>query len=228
MTRAAALDPLIAACRARLARLRADRSPTGGAAAAAGWAGVPQEAACFRDGLVWRTEELGRCACDCYGRGDTVAAVILTRGVIEDTAALWYLKALMRRTLDAGPVQDRDVVEAAFMALLVGRKDGPHGAPRGVNVLTMLRHLEKDRPDFGTLYDALCEIAHPSGAGTAGAYGGLVDDGGTSAEAGHLAETGLGFLLRALDLFEALHAEVTALLPALAALWAALPDRPAR
>jgi hypothetical protein len=49
---------------------------------------TPFKALCYREGLIWRAEELARNACDCLERGDAVAGIILTRSVTETSAAV--------------------------------------------------------------------------------------------------------------------------------------------
>src|SRR5262249_6831390 len=49
----------------------------------------------LRGALMWRTEELARCACDLLTKGDVAAGILLTRGVIESAAFLWRLKELL-------------------------------------------------------------------------------------------------------------------------------------
>ena len=57
---------------------------------------IPFKALCYREGLIWRMEELSRSACDCYERGDAVAGITLTRSATETAAAAWFLYDLVK------------------------------------------------------------------------------------------------------------------------------------
>ena len=49
-----------------------------------------------REALIWRTEELARCACDMLERDDLAAGILLTRAVTESAAFVCRLNAAIR------------------------------------------------------------------------------------------------------------------------------------
>lgn len=127
--------------------------------------GTGYKAGCAAAALLWRAEELGRCARALLGGRDVGAALILTRALIETSAALWYLMRLVERNAEA---PDRDC-DDKVTRLLVGTKSDD-GMPDAINVLTMLGHAEKDVPQVEAAYAGLCEFAHPNWAGTGFVY----------------------------------------------------------
>lgn len=127
---------------------------------------IPFNALCAREGLLWRIEELGRAACDCYGRRDVVAAIVLTRAVVECAAALWHLMELVDHQVSKGIESD---LHQKVLALLLGQRLDPSGS-QAVNVLTMLGRINKAIPGVSHSYDLLSEYAHPNWSGTAGSY----------------------------------------------------------
>jgi hypothetical protein len=80
---------------------------------------IPFKAECCRAALIWRVEELGRCACDSAEKRDIVAAMVLSRSAIETGCALWHLKELVERQIENGVQPDLD---DSIMRLLVCSK----------------------------------------------------------------------------------------------------------
>jgi hypothetical protein len=126
---------------------------------------IPFKAECCRAALIWRVEELGRCACDSSEKGDIVAAMVLSRSAIETACALWHLKELVERQIENGVQLDLD---DSIMRLLVGSKI-PGGEVKAVNVLSFIDRVEKSLP-IRRLYDGLSEFAHPNFDGAGGAF----------------------------------------------------------
>ena len=81
---------------------------------------IPFKVLCCQAGLIWRVEELGRCACDSSEKADIVAAMVLSRSAIETACALWHLKELVERQIENGVQPDLD---DSVMRLLVGGRN---------------------------------------------------------------------------------------------------------
>jgi hypothetical protein len=126
---------------------------------------IPFKALCCRAGLLWRFDELGRAACDSCDRGDVVAAMVLTRALIETACKLWHLRELIARQVDNGVESNFDEL---MVRLLVGNKiEGPTEA---INVLTLIDRADATFPRIRYIYDNLSESAHPNYDGTGGAF----------------------------------------------------------
>ena len=116
---------------------------------------IPFKAMCYREGLIWRIEELGRSACDAFGRGDDVAGITLARGVAESAAACWYLNRLIVKHIDT-PL-DKAELNEKIEALLLGSKRDDDEIPKAVNVLTFLQHVHKTIPGVLQAYHHMSE-----------------------------------------------------------------------
>lgn len=123
---------------------------------------IPFKVIAYREALIWRTEKLARCACDLYQREDIVSALVLTRAVTENAAAVWYLMQLIRSANDAPHVKGMD---ERIMKLLMGSRS-INEMPDALNVQTMLKKAEKSIPGILSTYDSLSEFAHPNWSGT--------------------------------------------------------------
>jgi hypothetical protein len=127
---------------------------------------MPFKVLCCRAGLIWRIEELGRCALDAHEKGDVIAAMLLARSLTETACALWYLKELIERQLAEGAQPDLDDV---LMRLLMGHKGDP-GFPEAVNVLTFINKADKRFSGILEAYNHMSESAHPNFWGSSGAF----------------------------------------------------------
>jgi hypothetical protein len=94
-----------------------------------------------REALIWRTEELGRCACDMLERDDVAAGILLTRAVTESAALVWRLNELLetRHQYSSEDLHDQ------FKRMHLGWKNDPD-FPKAFNILTMIDHLDKKIP----------------------------------------------------------------------------------
>jgi hypothetical protein len=121
----------------------------------------------LRESLIWREEELARSALILLNNDDFVAAALVTRGVMETTAAIVYLHGLVDRALKQGM---DDALDAKLNGFLTGSKIW-HELPGAINVLTMIDKVEKLIPGYRGHYNFLSEYSHPNWSGTHGAYG---------------------------------------------------------
>ena len=157
----------------------------------------------LRESLIWREEELARSALTLLDSEDYVAAALVTRAVMETTAATVYLHGLVDRALKQGM---DDALDAKLAGFLTGSKVW-HDLPGAINVLTMIDKVDKVIPGYRGHYEFLSEYAHPNWSGTHGAYG-IIDHeaaivsfvkGGRSAERHR--RTVLGMLAGSVGLF---------------------------
>ena len=123
---------------------------------------LPTKVMCYREVLIWRTEELCRASLEQYERFNIAAAITLTRSAMEGVATTWHLKKLVEKT-----VEDQSVigVDCKIMRLLMGSKNETTGV-RAFNVLNFIDNVEKKISGFRKSYDSLSEYAHPNWAGT--------------------------------------------------------------
>jgi hypothetical protein len=160
------LSSLLEEARERLALVRKNLPTTVEVAAVSTTAKMPFKALTCREGLIWRTEELGRTAYECFERGDIVAGILLTRGVTETVSALWYLKELIARQLANGLEPDLD---EKLMQLLMGHRTETD-MPAAINVQTFVDRASKSFPHLRESYDSMSEYAHPNWAGSGFAF----------------------------------------------------------
>jgi hypothetical protein len=118
-----------------------------------------------REALIWRTEELARCACDMLERDDLAAGILLTRAVTESAAFVCRLKELLETRNRYSP----DELHQKFQQMLLGEKNS--GLPEAVNILTLIDRMDKQIPGVRKEYDGLSEFAHPNWSGVLGLFG---------------------------------------------------------
>jgi len=121
---------------------------------------------CLRECLLWRVEELSRNATAALERGDEAVGIILARCVTEAAAMMWRLLKLIENRAEHGISAINEDVRRMWL----GWKVDPDDLPEAINVMTMLRHLDRDMPGVLKAYDHLSEFAHPNWNGVAGLY----------------------------------------------------------
>jgi hypothetical protein len=126
---------------------------------------APFQLLAARESLIWRTEELARCACDALERNDISVAALLTRAVIESTGLLWKLKD----TLEKRSTFTREELNNILTKILFGSKQQEH-LPQAFQILSCIDRLDKIIPNFRKTYDILSEYAHPNWQGVSGLY----------------------------------------------------------
>jgi len=130
---------------------------------------LPFKALSIRELLIHRVSELASSAVENFERGRTVAAIALTRGVIETVAVLFALHERVERFLEDKNV---DELDAFLMRTLMGSRTNGD-LPVAANILTLIDRLHLAVEGTRTTYDALCEITHPNWAGLLGSFGEL-------------------------------------------------------
>jgi len=127
---------------------------------------LPFKALAYREALIWRVTELGRAALENCDRQRYAAAILLTRAVVETTAALWYLSNKLTSALTAKSIGDLDTY---LMRLSLGNRYW-HDFPDAISVLTFVDVVDETVEGFRRQYDSLSEYAHPNYLGTTGLY----------------------------------------------------------
>jgi hypothetical protein len=132
---------------------------------------MPWKVLLYREALIWRMVELSRRAFESFASDQLVCGIVLTRAVLEVSAALWFLCAKVEAVVDSKIVGDMDEY---LMKLAMGTATGwPENSvpsavamPRPVKVGKMLEQTEEDIEGFSHQYGVLSEYAHPNWAGT--------------------------------------------------------------
>ncbi len=144
---------------------------------------LPGIATWSRETLFWRFVGLAQDALEKLGQNRLPSAMLLTRAAVETTAALWYLEAKIKQALASSEIAELD---EALKRLVFGQKDpAAHvdGLPMAINVMTFLKHVEREIPGYTGHYERLCEYSHPNYYGVAGIFSqphketGLIDFG---------------------------------------------------
>lgn len=120
---------------------------------------APHFALCIREVQTWRAEEFARAACDMFERGDFVVGVSNVRGAVESVAVIWYLKCLIEAEIERG-VADPDIYDKFRQIYLGSRSE--EVLPQAINVITMLKRLEKDIPGVWRGYERMSDFCHPN------------------------------------------------------------------
>jgi hypothetical protein len=132
---------------------------------------MPWKVLLYREALIWRMVELSKRAFESFTSDQLVCCIVLTRAVLEVSAALWFLCAKVEAVVDSKVVGD---VDEYLMKLAMGNATGwpensapgAEAMPRPVMVGKMLEQAEKDIEGFSHQYGVLSEYAHPNWAGT--------------------------------------------------------------
>ncbi len=168
----------------------------------------------YRETLIWRTEELARCACDLYERGDLGAAVVLTRAVTECAAACWYVMVQVR---DFSP-EAYSSLNLTFDRLALGARNNPD-MPKPIHVGDMIREVDEKIPGFKDRYGDLSEFTHPNWSATTLLYSLINEEtkmmsfGSNPRASNWPATLGLKALTGSLGIFEYAYNQIADLMP---------------
>jgi hypothetical protein len=130
------------------------------------WSKAPFQLLCVRESLIWRLEELARCACNGLERGDLAAAALLTRAAMETVALCWKMLDLLRQH----DKKSAGELSGLFMRAVSGARNWDE-MPESYHVMDLVRGVERRVPGFLASYESLSEIAHPNGQGLFGLFG---------------------------------------------------------
>jgi len=120
---------------------------------------APMRSLVVREALFWRMHDLGEQVLLLMEHGRILGARILLRSAIETLALLIYLNRKMKSVLD-GDLSYFDFDDITKQ-LLMGSKNQAT-AIAAVNVLTVLKHADKDHPGILAMHEHLSESAHPN------------------------------------------------------------------
>ena len=128
---------------------------------------LPVKALCLREVLHHRVSSLAIAAVYHFTENQAIPAVVLTRALVETVALFYVFHERLTRFLEDKNNSDLD---RFLMSSLLGSRNQPE-LPDSVSVLTLVDRVEKTIiPGFRSVYDSLCECAHPNYAGTLGTF----------------------------------------------------------
>ena len=130
---------------------------------------LPFKALSIRELMLHRMAALSIATVELFEKKQVIPAVILTRSIVETLAVLFTFHERLDRFLKDN-TKDIAILDDFLMRCLVGARNIPE-MPTPTNILTLIDCVEKTIPGFRSVYDALCEYAHPNWAGTFGAFG---------------------------------------------------------
>ena len=121
----------------------------------------------LRETLLYRTHDLLTQSLKLHHQAHTLGARILLRSAFETSAVLIYLNQMTNKVLN-GELDFQDF-DAKTARLLTGPKDGSTELDN-VNIMTCLRHADKQYEGILKLFGVLSETAHPSFEGMMRGY----------------------------------------------------------
>jgi hypothetical protein len=183
---------------------------------------LPAKVLRYRESLIWRIAEVGRAAFHEFEGNKLVSGIVLTRAVVETSAALWYLRSKVDDAIKSNEIGD---IDTYLVKLNVGIATSPPKPdegdfPRPVKIGKFLEQVEKVIEGFSNHYGVLSEFAHPNWAGTVSLYSkyhpeNLTIEFGQNIRSGDQAkELGVNSLHAALKFFEATYNNLTDSTPA--------------
>jgi hypothetical protein len=69
---------------------------------------LPAKVLRYRESLIWRCAEVGRAAFHEFEGNKLIAGIVLTRAVVETSAALWYLRSKVDDAIKSNQIGDID------------------------------------------------------------------------------------------------------------------------
>ena len=183
---------------------------------------LPSKVLRYRESLIWRIAEVGRAAFHEFEANKLVSGIVLTRAVVETSAALWYLRSKVDDAIKSNEIGN---IDTYLVKLNVGIATAPPKLdegdyPRPVRVSKFLEQVEKVIEGFSGHYGVLSEFAHPNWAGTVSLYSkyhpeNLTIEFGQNIRGGdHAKELGVNSLHAALKFFEGTYNNLTDAMPA--------------
>ena len=125
----------------------------------------------IRAGLLHRTADISKAVISLYKQGSYLPAIVLARSSVETFAVLHYFRKKLEKSVESGNSIE---IDETLMRVLFGDRESDDGVD-AVNVLTVIDKLDKEVDGIRSLYDSLCEVAHPNWSGTVGYYGKVQD-----------------------------------------------------
>lgn len=174
---------------------------------------LPFKAVSLREVILYRMTELGEVAIELFEKKKMVSAFIIVRAASETVAMLYWLHKKMKNVVVNQKVGD---IDDFLMKVSFGRKDDKE-LPEPYNILTAIKHIDKEFKGFEGAYNSLSEFAHPNWSGCSGSYSRINKknvwlDLGTEVREVPL-DIGLSPLIGALEIFYVYYAKIGDLIP---------------
>jgi hypothetical protein len=128
---------------------------------------APYRLLVLREVLFWRAYDLLTQAQLLHEQMHTLGSRLLLRSALETVAVLAYSNHCTRAFLDGTTTFDE--FETKTRVLLLGSRDKTTKYP-SINVLTILKHVDKAYPGVLAVYETLSESAHPNYEGVCFGY----------------------------------------------------------
>jgi hypothetical protein len=127
---------------------------------------LPVKARSHSEALLWRTAELGQSALEAFRKDKLASATILTRALVETSAALWFVAGKMAEALKA---QDAVDLDGWLTRMLTGSGTNPD-LPDAIDGLEHEDSAIHSIKIFRHNYAVLSQFTHPDWTGTRGLY----------------------------------------------------------
>jgi hypothetical protein len=128
---------------------------------------APYRSLILREALFWRTFDALSQAQLLHEHRHTLGSRLLLRSALESVAVLAHLNQITRQLLDGALTFD--VFDHKTRVLLLGSRD-QNTKYESVNVMTILKHVDKNYPGVLGVYNTLSESAHPNFEGVCFGY----------------------------------------------------------
>jgi hypothetical protein len=123
-------------------------------------------AAIWREAQLYRMVDLGSASLAMFQEGRLVPGCTLTRSLYETVAQLHYFKLKLTDFIDNPNIPE--IADFAIRMSWGSKERSSHPDP--IQILTALKHLNKEFPGSQDEYFHLCEYAHPNFKGALGTY----------------------------------------------------------
>ncbi len=127
---------------------------------------IPFKALALREIIYLRNLELCKSCLALYKQKLPIAAFICTRAVLETCSILFYLYLLVDEAVTSEKVGD---IDEKLMKLLLGGRKG-YTKYESINILTIVKKIDKLNPEYSNMYEILSEYSHPNWSGCHNAY----------------------------------------------------------
>ena len=128
---------------------------------------APYRSMVLRETLFWRTYDLLNQAQLLHEQKHTLGSRLLLRSALESVAVLAHLNQCTRAVFDGRSTFEE--FELKTRVLLLGSRDQTT-KHESLNVLTMLKHVDKSYPGVMAVYNTLSEASHPNFEGVCFGY----------------------------------------------------------
>jgi len=127
---------------------------------------TPFKAFVLREALFYRMTDLSGAAIELYKQNKIVPAIIIIRAAYETAALCFYIYKNLNKAIEEHDFNEMDnfLMKAGYG----GKLDEIRY--KAFNILTVIKHLDKEFSGLASMYAWLCEVAHPNWPGCEGAY----------------------------------------------------------